>query len=144
MRAQVPLHVIPSLDRQNGSILFIGLFLIAVVAVLASAVSLTSITQHLGSARALQAEQAWYSALGRIEIEAPAMLASGTCPSGGVVTIAGFATTLTCGRADNIREGGDEYAVFTLVATASSGDATDGSLVRRTARAQFTNLESAP
>lgn len=138
MKAATTFRTIPSIGLQKGAILFIGVFLIAVVAVLASVVSLTSITQQLGSARALQVEQAWYSALGRIELEVPAMLASGNCPAGGAVNIAGFSTTLSCERLDGLREGAAEYSVFTLVATASSGSAADGSLVRRSARAQFT------
>lgn len=126
---------------QRGSALFVAVFLIAVVAVLAAAVALTSVTQQLGAARALQAEQAWYAAFGRIELEAPGMLAGDACPGGGAQDIAGFTTTFECTRTGNIQEGGETYSVFSVSATAQLGNAASGSLVRRTARAQFTNLE---
>mgnify|MGYP005853067453 CR=1 FL=1 len=125
-------------SSQRGSALFVAVFLIAVVAVLAAAVALTSVTQQLGSARALQAEQAWYAAVGRIELEAPGMLTAGSCPGSGTQTIAGFTTTFEC-SADEIDEGGMTYSVFSVSATAQRGNAASGSLVRRTARAQFTN-----
>jgi len=124
---------------QRGSALFVAVFLIAVVAVLAAAVALTSVTQQTGAARALQAEQAWYAALGRIELEAPGMLAGDACPGGGAQDIAGFTTTFECTRTGGIEEGGETYSVFSVAATAQRGNAAAGSLVRRTARAQFTN-----
>jgi hypothetical protein len=125
---------------QRGSALFVAVFLIAVVSVLAAALTLTTVTQQTGAARALQAEQAWYAAFGRIELEAPAMLAGDACPGGGALEIAGFTTTFECSRTGNIREGSASYSVFSVSATAQRGDAASGSLVRRTARAQFTNL----
>mgnify|MGYP006428470949 CR=1 FL=1 len=128
-------------SSQRGSALFVAVFLIAVVAVLAAAVALTSVTQQLGSARALQAEQAWYAAVGRIELEAPDMLATGSCPGGGALDIAGFTTNFECSRTEGIEEGGATYSVFSVAATAQRGNAASGSLVRRTARAQFTNRE---
>lgn len=139
-----PVHAIGGSNpprRQRGGVLFVAVFLVAVVAVLAAAVSLTSVTQSLGSARGLQAEQAWYAALARIESEVPGILSSESCPGGAVVSIAGFTTTLSCSQAAGIEEGGREYSVFTLVATASAGTAANDSLVRRTARAQFTTAE---
>ena len=116
-----------------------AIFLIAVVAVLAAAVALTSVTQHLGSARALQAEQAWYAAFGRIELEAPGMLTNDACPGGEAQDIAGFTTTFQCTRTGDVQEGGETYSVFSVSATAQRGNAASSSLVRRTARAQFTN-----
>lgn len=118
-----------------------AIFLIAVVALLAAAVALTSVTQQTGAVRSLQAEQAWYAALARIETEVPGILASGACPSGGAQVIAGFTTTLACSQASGLREGGIEYSVYTLEATASLGTASTASLVRRSARAQFTDFE---
>lgn len=127
---------------QRGSALFVGIFLVAVVSVLAAAVALTSITQQTGAARAFEAEQAWYAALGRIESETPGMLASGACP-GGVVNIAGFDTSFTtCNLTPGIQEGGQTYTVFSVAVTAQRGNAAAGTLVRRTARAQFTNRTS--
>jgi hypothetical protein len=125
--------------RQRGGALFIAVFLVAVVSVLAAAVSLTSVTQSLASARGLQAEQAWYAALARIESEVPGILSTASCPAGGPVAIAGFTTTLSCSAVTGIEEGGRTYSVFTLEATASTGNAGGASLVRRTARAQFTS-----
>lgn len=129
----------PGMARQRGAALFAAIFLIAVVTVLAAAVALTSVTQQTGAARAFEAEQAWYAAFGRIEIEAPGMLAGDACPGGGAQNIAGFTTTFNCTRTGNIAEGGETYSVFSVAATAQRGDAGSGSLVRRTARAQFTN-----
>ena len=126
-------------SSQRGSALFVAVFLIAVVAVLAAAVALTSVTQQLGSARALQAEQAWYAAVGRIELEAAGLLSGDTCPAGGPQNIAGYTTTFECTRTGDIEEGGATYSVFSVAATAQRGNAASGSLVRRTARAQFTN-----
>jgi hypothetical protein len=123
---------------QHGSALFIAIFLVAVVSVLAAAVTLTSVTQQLGSVRSLEAEQAWFAALARIESEAPGILSADACPATGVEIVAGFPTTLDCVRSGDIREGGRTYSVFTLVATAQRGSASNGSLVRRTARAQLT------
>jgi|GEM_PF-5881063 len=126
-------------SSQRGSALFVGVFLIAVVAVLAVAVALTSVTQQTGAARAFEAEQAWYAAIGRIEAAAPGVLASGSCPGGGAQPIAGFTTTLTCSQSGVIQEGGQSYTVFSLAVTAEKGSAAAGNLVRRTARAQLTN-----
>ncbi|MEX2500539.1 MAG: hypothetical protein WD397_16860 [Wenzhouxiangellaceae bacterium] len=131
-------------SSQHGSALFVAIFLIAVVSVLAAAVALTSVTQQTGAARAFEAEQAWYAALGRIESETPDMLASGACP-GGVVTIAGFDTSFTsCDLTPGIQEGGQTYTVFSVAVTAQRGNAAAGTLVRRTARAQFTNRNPTP
>ena len=141
MRAVCANALASSPRRQRGGALFVAVFLVAVVAVLAAAVSLTSVTQSIGSARGLQAEQAWYAALARIESEVPGILSSESCPGGGAVSIAGFTTTLACSQTAGIEEGGREYSVFTLVATASTGSAANDSLVRRTARAQFTTAE---
>lgn len=125
--------------RQRGAALFVAVFLLAVVGLLAVAVSLTSVTQQTASARALLERQAWYAALGRIEAEVPGMLAASTCPAGSPAPIGGFTTTLACDRVDGLREGAEEYSVFTVVSTASRGSAADGTLVRRTVRAQFTD-----
>lgn len=138
--AATPRCALPA--SQRGSALFVAIFLIAVVSVLAAAVALTSVTQQTGAARAFEAEQAWYAALGRIESETPGMLASGACP-GGVVNIAGFDTSFTtCNLTPGIQEGGQTYTVFSVAVTAQRGNAAAGTLVRRTARAQFTNRNS--
>ncbi len=126
-------------STQRGSALFVGVFLIAVVAVLAVAVALTTVTQQTGAARAFEAEQAWYAAVGRIEAEAPGIIAVGACPGGGGQEIAGFTTTLNCAQSGIVQEGGQSYTVFSLVATAERGSAAAGNLVRRTARVQLTN-----
>ncbi|MDT8439257.1 MAG: hypothetical protein RQ729_09650 [Wenzhouxiangellaceae bacterium] len=129
-----------NIARQRGSALFVGLFLVAVVAVLAASVTLTSVTQQTGAVRALQFEQAWYAALGRIEAEAPGILATGTC-AGGAQTLAGFNTTLSCSLSVVIEEGDQRWRQITLIAVAQRGDPSSASQVRRSARATLRRPE---
>lgn len=118
--------------RQRGAALFVAIFLITVVVLAAGIVTLTSVTQHTGQARAGQAEQAWYAALARLEIEIPGVLNSENCPSGATEVIAGIATTLSCERV-TVSEGSQSYFVFNLSATA----VLPGTIpVRRTASAR--------
>lgn len=119
--------------RQRGAALFVAVFLITVVVLVAGIVTLTSVTQHTGQARAGQTDQAWYAALARLESEIPGILGSGTCPAGGNQTIGGLQTTLSCDRIE-VREGPDTYFVFNLQAQA----VLPGTIpVRRTASAQI-------
>ncbi|TVQ28159.1 MAG: hypothetical protein EA370_16950 [Wenzhouxiangella sp.] len=122
-----------NLSRQRGAALFVAIFLITVVVLAAAIVTLTSVTQHTGQARAGQADQAWYAALARLESEIPGILGSGACPAGGSQPIAGLQTTLSCERVE-VREGPNTQAVFNLRAEA----VLPGTIpVRRTARAQI-------
>lgn len=126
-------------SRQRGAALFVALFLITATAAIAAVVALTTGTQQLGSARALATEQAYYAALGRLELEIPGVLADG-CPAGGPLQIGEFETELPICSSESVEEGGASYEVFTLVATASRGSQAGGTLVRRTAQTQITTL----
>lgn len=123
---------------QRGVALFVALFLITATAGLAAVVALTTGTQQLGSARALQAEQAYYAALGRLESELPAAISSGDCPVAGMQNIAGFTTEIDC-IAETVNEDGNEYQVLTLSATAERGSQSASTRVRRTVSVQVTN-----
>jgi type II secretory pathway pseudopilin PulG len=127
-------------QRQRGAALFIGIFLITVIVVVAAAVALTSATQHTGQARAAAAEQAWYAALARLESEIPNLLAASACPTGGNETLFGYATSFSCER-EEVAEGGATYAVYSLEATARRGNLGDAIFVRRTLRSQVSDGE---
>ena len=124
-----------NLSRQRGAALFVAIFLITVVVLAAAIVTLTSVTQHTGQARAGQADQAWYAALARLESEIPGIITSGSCPGSGSVPIGGLQTTLSCEEFE-ISEGPATYSVFNLQARAVLPGAIP---VRRTARAQITS-----
>lgn len=124
--------------RQQGAALITAVFLLTVVALVAALVAFTSIIQHTGSVRAHRAEQAWYTAIARLERDIPDMLANGACPAGGAVDLFGFTTTLSCdSRA--ISEGGEDYRLYNLVAGAARGDRQTATLVRRSVRAQVSD-----
>ena len=118
---------------QRGAAIFVAIFLITVVVLAAGLVTLTSVTQHTGQARAGQADQAWYAALARLDNEIPGILSSNACPGGGNQSFAGLQTTLSCERVE-VREGPDTYSVFNLQAQAVLPGAIP---VRRTAQAQI-------
>lgn len=107
----------------------VAIFLITAIAALAAAVALISTTQHTGSVRSLQTDQAWYAARSRLEQELPGILASNSCTSGNK-TLFDYNTELSC-NTRTVTEGDYTYTLFTLQATASLGSAVNGNLVRR-------------
>jgi len=127
--------------RQHGAALFTAIFLIAVVAVVGTAVALIATTQQVSSGRALDATRAYYVARGRLDREIAAVTAPGgscgTPPAQS--TIQGFTTELETCSAVNVSEGGSTYDVFTIQVAAFRGNRTAGTLVRRELRAVVTN-----
>ena len=121
--------------RQRGAALFVAVFLITVVVLVAGIVTLTSVTQHTGQARAGQADQAWYAALACVEEAAQEVVNNRPCNCNPPVT--GFNVVLTCPDPVSVTEGGDEYDIFTILATATRGDANAALFVRRSATAQI-------
>ncbi|MCH8476600.1 MAG: hypothetical protein LAT56_01495 [Wenzhouxiangella sp.] len=108
---------LPAFSRQRGAALFVAIFLVTVVVLAAGIVTLTTVSQHSGQARAGLADQAWYAALARLESDIPAIAGGGSCPAGGSQLIAGIQTSLTCERVE-VREGSANYTIFTLQAQA--------------------------
>lgn len=129
-----------TIRRQRGAALFVGIFLITVVVVLAAMVALTSSTQHISQARASLAEQAWYAAAARMEVAVQFVISNNACPGGGPGSFNGFATALSC-SATTVSEGGSSYGVYSLEASASQGNLGSPTFVRRSLRAQVTDLE---
>lgn len=123
-------------NRQRGAALFVAIFLITVIVLVAALLALTSATQHTGQARATAAEGAWYAALARLESEVPALLAAGACPAGDSQNLFGYATSFNCERAE-VSEGGNSYAVYTVEAGASQGGIDQAVFARRNLRAQL-------
>ena len=121
--------------RQRGAAIFVAIFLITVVVLTAGIVTLTSVTQHTGQARAGQADQAWYAALACVEEAAQEVVNNQPCTCNPVVN--GFNVALTCPNPVTITEGGTEYGVFTISATAARGDPNTVIFVRRSATAQI-------
>ncbi len=128
-----------NLRQQRGAALFMAIFLIVVIALMAATAALTSTTQHTGQARAAGADGAWYAAIARLESEIPGILDSGSCSAGGAQMLFGYSTTLSC-QAFAVSEGDENYQVFSLSATAWRGSSSSATLVRRTARAQVSEL----
>ncbi len=137
-----PAHITPP-GRQQGAALFVGVFIITTILVVAGAVALTTTTQHRGQALALEADRAWFAALARLESEIPGLEAGAECPGGGEESIHGFSTTMDCQR-EEVLEGDLEYVVYTLESTATGGSRQAGTLVRRTARTQITDIGPEP
>lgn len=111
------IYPLPSFSRQRGAALFVAIFLVTVVVLAAGIVTLTTVSQHGGQARAGLADQAWYAALARLESDISAVVGGGSCPTGGSQTIAGIQTSLTCERVEVV-EGAASYLIFNLQAQA--------------------------
>lgn len=127
-------------QRQRGIALFTAIFLIVVIAAVAAAFALMTTTQQVSSARALDAEGAYAAAMGRLELAVGEAMGGG-CGAVQEAPVAGFPTQVDCDAVDNIREGGNEYSVYTIAVTAFRGDRRSGTLVRRTVRAQVTDAD---
>ena len=132
--------------KQRGVALFTAIFLIVVLAAIGVSVALITTTQQVSSAQAVDATRAYYAARARLERAIAESLGPsggppGTqgCPSTtGPVDIAGFTTTLDCPPPVTVSEGGATYNVVLMTATASRGDRTAGTRVRRQIRVQIT------
>jgi len=131
---------------QSGVALFTAIFLVVVLALVATAVALTTTTQQLASGRSLDAARAWYVARARLDREIASVVATSgsgnACPATGAASttaIEGFDTRVERCNAVTVSEGGDAYDVFTLTVSAFRGDRPSGTLVRREIEAVVTN-----
>lgn len=127
-----------AVGKQRGAALLTAVFLLTVVALLATLVAFTSVTQHTSAVRAHQTEQAWYAAIARLERDIPDMLANSACPVGETVDLFGYTTTLTC-NSTTISEGGEDYRLYHFIVGAARGNRQAATLVRRTVRAQLSD-----
>lgn len=123
------------LRQQRGAALLIGIFLITVVVVFAAVVALTSSTQHLGQARAGLAEQAWYTAIGRLEEETQSIARGNGCANASEAAN-NFVLTVSCDGLQNITEGRQSYEIHTVSVSARQGSTGSAVFVRRSVRAQ--------
>lgn len=128
-----------ALARQRGVALFTAIFLIVVISAVAAAFALTTTTQQLSSGRALDAEGAYATANGRLDIEIANVLDGATCEDGND-TPRGYDVEWTC-EDTSVDEGGESYTIYEISVTASRGDRRSGTLVRRTVQAQFTDAD---
>ena len=128
-------------NRQRGAALFVAIFLITVIVLVAALLALTSATQHTGQARAAAADGAWYAAVARLETAIPGILSSNSCPAGSSEDLFGYTTTLSCSRQE-VSEGGNSYGVFTLEVTARQGSLDQAIFVRRSLKSQISGLEN--
>lgn len=128
--------------RQRGAALMTAIFLITVLAVLAAAVAMTAGQQQTSSAQALDQTRAYYAARGRLDIAIERVLNGSGCGDGtGTVDLAGFTTEIDsgdCAAVTGVREGGDQYDVYTITARAHRGDQASGTRVQREVRVQIT------
>lgn len=125
--------------RQSGVALFTVIFLLVVIALVAGMVAMVTTTQQLSSARTLDAERAYYAALGQLDLALDDAVDNGNCPADDTRTLAGFTTRVQC-TAANVSEGGETYNVYSIEVSAFRGNRDAGTLVRRTVRAQITDL----
>jgi len=123
--------------RQHGVALFTAIFLIAVVAVVGTAVALISTTQQVSSARELDATRAYYIARARLDREIANVTTGGSCDMT-TKSIKGFTTAVEKCSGQSISERGSTYHVYTIRVAAYRGDRTAGTLVRRELRAVVT------
>ncbi len=124
-----------SIRQQRGAALFVGIFLITVVVVFAAVVALTSTTQHLSQARAGLAEQAWYTATGRLEIETQRIADKLGCTNANEM-VGNFAVTISCDGLQSVTEGGKSYDIHTISVSVTQGSTSSAVFVRRSVRAQ--------
>jgi MSHA biogenesis protein MshP len=134
--------------RQAGVALFTAIFLIVVIAVVATSVALVTTTQQVASGRSLDATRAYYAARARLEREIAVVVATtgsgNDCPDQGqpsAAVIEDFETRLVACTAVEIAEGGDNYDIFTLRVAAFRGSRDAGTLVRREVQAVVTNQD---
>jgi len=125
--------------RQQGVALFTVIFLLVVIALIAGMVAMVTTTQQLSSARSLDAERAYYAALGQLDLALDEAVDDGTCPADDSRALAGFRTRVQCAAA-SVSEGGETYNVYSIEVSAFRGSRDAGTLVRRTVRAQITDL----
>ena len=132
-----------SAQRQRGAALITSIFLIVVIAAIATMVANIATTQQVTSGRALDVTRAYYAARARLDAEVAQLAATSghvSCVSpvadsqlNGITTV-----RLSCDPV-SVSEGGADYTVFTVRVAAYRGDRTAGTLVRRELRAVVTN-----
>ena len=124
------------LHKQRGFTLVSTIFVIVVLAILGSFITVLAMVQHISSAQSLQGVRAYYAAYSGLEwaiykattSQSTRSLICGT-PSGSptsvsntnVATVDGFTIDSTCDSVDAVNEGGNSYYVDTLTIKATKG-----------------------
>jgi len=116
------------MSRPRGFALVSAVFVMALLALLASVMVSLSTTQQVASTRDLLGTRAYFAAKAGIEwgsyqvLQAGACAASSTLPALGG-SAAGFTVTVACSAAGPYDEAGSAVQVYTITSTASTGTA---------------------
>ena len=139
MKNQFPRSSLLRCRSQSGFSLVTTIFIIVVLAVLGTYMSLMSTTQNQSTALSIQGQRAWYAAVSGFEWVAfqlnPAT-GSGNCPSiPTTMTIEGFTVRVTDCTPYSITEAGGSYTLHDVTVTSERGSFGDVDYVSRSLRA---------
>lgn len=123
--------------RQRGFSLFVAIFLITSILLIALASAATLTSRSTSTAQGLLAAHAYYAAKSGLDYAIAQVLPPGQgCDNvGDSVVVEGITVDLTCDPPATISQGAEHIAVYHLSAQASAGNLSDGTFASRHLRA---------
>lgn len=127
---------------ETGFVLPTAIFLLVVLAALATYMVSLSRTSHISSALDVQGTRAYVAARAGIEWGAWQLLRNATCNAGPTPvaltgTLASFSVDVSCTHSGPYPDGADMVDVYVITSTAKSGAANEVDYVERQIRASF-------
>lgn len=123
-------------QRQAGFSLVSTLFVLVVLAALASYIVKISTVQHLSTGMSIQSSRAWFAALSGLDWAVYQINNNGSCPPvPSSFNAEGFTIELSQCVSDNIQEGSNHYSLYSIEVTASRGVFGSTDFVSRTVHA---------
>ena len=125
-------------NKQTGFSLVTTIFILVVLGVLGSYMTLMNATQNQSTALSIQGLRAWYAAVSGYDWAAYRINTTGSCPAvPTVMSIEGFTVTLTACTPYSINEAGATYAMHDVTVLSERGSFGETDYVSRTLRATF-------
>jgi MSHA biogenesis protein MshP len=126
------------MKNNAGFSLVTTLFILVVLAILGSYMSLMGISQNQTTALSVQGVRAWYAAVSGFEWTAFRINTSSSCPAvPTALSIEGFTVTLTSCIPQNITEGASSYNMYDITVLSERGAFGQTDYVSRTLRATY-------
>ena len=124
--------------HQRGASLLFAVFVLTATALVLALMVSTLTGRSLSTARVIQTEQAHYAARAGLEVAMQQVLPPGAgCNQvSSSLTVEGFAVNVTCTPVA-VAEGGQNYTIYDITATATAGDQSAGTFVSRRVSATF-------
>ena len=119
--------------HQRGASLLFAVFVLTATALVLALMVSTLTGRSLSTARVIQTEQAHYAARAGLEV---AFAQVPACNNFNLTDVDGFTVNVTC-SSEQVTEGGLNYTIYDITATATAGDQSAGTFVSRRVSATF-------